>query len=337
MTLRMIDSEAQLSEAFEALETALGGWSGGQSDAWRREEAQGVVEGVSFARRDDVYVFLERRPDAFVVGVALSESDADLVAFSFGRSEPAGARRRQAAAINDAGETFLLLGIDELKRQGVHDVFRRLAGAVGVKRAHIAERDYVLLGPLGEPESADALLSVAELHPRFERHVERLGALAARSDSAEGARLYPVSARVVRQHRVFPKIAAALFERFAGAGYQLDAASAGPVQADLALRRGEDTLVFEIRPDCTVEDIQRGLGQLVLLAPNAEGVTRLLVLPAGREPEAAATALAVFRGAFDELAVVALTYDFRRPHGAVCSFVGVSGAARGRRRSAWLA
>src|SRR5262249_35181860 len=96
-------------------------------------------------------------------------------------------RKRFAVAIGEADEPYLLISADELRRQDIRDPFKRLAGAPQIKRANVSDRDYVMVGPLNDARAADALLSLAALSPRFEAHVEKLGALVGASDPRDEA------------------------------------------------------------------------------------------------------------------------------------------------------
>ncbi len=303
MTLRIIDAQVQLDAAFDQLEGTLAAWAGGRADAW----AHGRGQGVSFAKGIDIYLYLETHEDRRILGAALAERDRDVFRLETARHEPGRNRKPLVAATNEAGEMFLLISIDALKGQGLRDVFRRLAGAAAVKRANLAERDYVLVGPLSEPKSADALLAIAALHPKFEEHIEKSAGRG--QDEAEERDLYPVSPHVARQHRAPAKVRRALFERLTGLGYVLETVELGHLSADLAMSRGEDTVVFEIRPEAEVEDLQKALGHLALIAPRALGIDRVLLLPAPREPVGAA--LDPYKQALEEMGVSLAFYDFR--------------------------
>ncbi len=305
MTLRIIDAEGPLTTAFSQLEGTLSAWAGGRSDAW--EDRDGV-EGASFSRSEDVYLFIERQRRRLVFGAALSASDKDLIAFEISREEPARDKKRIAAAMNEAGESFLLIGVDALKNQGVGDVFRRLAGAPAVKRANLSDRDYVLIGPLSDPRSAEALLALAALHPRFARQIDKAAHVAVDEDR-EDAAIYAVAAGVAKTHRAGAKAARALFERLAALGYYAETVELGALKADLAMSRGEDTVVFEIRAEAEVEDLQRALGHLALIAPLALGLTRVIVLPAPKE--ALGATLDPYKQAFEEMKVSLVFYDFK--------------------------
>lgn len=277
---------------------------------WQTDGRDGVeAEGASYARRDDVYVFVERQRRHVLIGAALNHKDRDLYRVALPRQEPAKERKRWALAQDDeTGETHLLIAADELRRQSVRDVFRRLAGAPQIKRANVSDRDYVLIGPLEEASVGDALISVGGLHPDFERHVERLASLAAESDEREEAELYKISRAVERQHRAHARVVHALFERLHAAGFALDQAETGGLRADFAMSRGAETLVFEIRADGAIEDVLKALGQLAVVAPKPAGLHRILALPAPRDQLGGA--LEPFRPAFEELGVSVLVYDF---------------------------
>jgi hypothetical protein len=302
MTLRIIEDTGQLDAAFSQLESSLSTWSGGRGMAWR----QGRGEGKSFAKGTDMYLFLETHERVRAVGAALTERDRDLFRFETARLEPGRDKRSVVMATDAEGHGFMLFSIEALKAQGLRDVFRRLAGAPAVKRANLAGRDYVLVGPLADARSVEALLALAALHPKFEEHIEKC---AARDrHEADETDLYPVSAHVGRQHRAPAKVRRALFERLTGLGYVLETVELGPLNADLAMSRGEDTVVFEIRPEAELEDLQKALGRLALIAPRALGIDRVLVLPAPRAPVGAA--LDPYKQALEEMGVSLAFYDF---------------------------
>jgi hypothetical protein len=311
MTLRIIDAEAELDAAFDQLEATLTAWAGGQADAWQRDGHDGVVaHGASFTRQEDVYIYLEAHRRRRVLGVALSERDKQVFQIEAQRQDPAKDKKRFVLAANDAQETFLLLAVEELKAQGIRDVFRRLAGAPAVKRANLSNRDYVLLGPLSDPKTAEALLSLAALHPAYEQLVEKAaGSAVTEADRAESADLYAMSPGVARQHRVQAKVTRALFERLTGLGYVMETVELGSLTADLAMSRGEDTVVFEIRPEADIDDLQKALGHLAIIAPRALGIDRLIMLPAPKDPIGAA--LDPYKQAFEEMGVSLALYDFR--------------------------
>ncbi len=315
MTLRIIDAEVQLDQAFGLLRSTLKAWAGGRDEAWQQEGRDGVrAEGAAYSRREDVYVAVERDERRWTLSVALTEKDQILLEVAIPRRDPARDRKRFAMAWSDGDEPFLLLGVDELRRQGLRDPFRRLAGAPLVKRANVSDRDYVLIGPLKEEGAPDALLSLAALHPRFEALVERLGALAGRSDEADEAEIYTVSPRVARERRVHAKVSAALFQRLRGAGFQIAELKSGVLRADFAAVRGDKALAFEIRADAEIGGGLKALGQLVAVAPaggagSGPGFRRSLVLPGPRE--SLGSALAPFEAAFRELGVLVLLYDFK--------------------------
>jgi hypothetical protein len=303
MTLRIIDAPDQLDAAFAQLEATLAAWAGGRADAWR----QGHGRGVSYAKGMDVYLYVEAHEGAHIIGAALSERDRDVLRFETSRKEPARNRRSLVAAANTSGDMFLLFAIEALKAQGLRDVFRRLAGAAAIKRANLADRDYVLVGPLADPKTADALLALAALHPKVEDHIEKSAGRG--QDEAEDSDLYAASRQVARQHRAPAKARRALFERLTGLGYVLETVELGALTADLAMSRGEDTVVFEIRAEAEVEDLQKALGHLSLIAPRALGIDRVLVLPA---PAAAIGAsLDPYKQAFEEMGVSLVFYDFK--------------------------
>ncbi|HVY03427.1 MAG TPA: hypothetical protein VG983_07190, partial [Caulobacterales bacterium] len=157
-------------------------------------------------------------------------------------------------------------------------------------------------------KAAEALLSLAALNPRFEAHVEKLGALAASSDEADERDVYRVSERVARERRVHTKVVEALFARLRGAGFQVAELSNGPIKADFAVAREDMAIAFEIRADAELEDFLKAIGQLVLIAPAGGAFKRCMVLPAPRE--ALGGALAPFEAALAEIGALVLLYDF---------------------------
>jgi hypothetical protein len=307
MALRIIDAEMQLEQAFLQLEKALTAWAGGKSEAWQKD-GRGGAEGASYARRDDVYLYTEKTPKLLSVGVALTEKDRALLTLELPRNEPARNRRKFALAAGDQDEPYLLVSADELKHQDIRDPFKRLAGAPQIKRANVSDRDYVMIGPLSDAKAAEALLSLAALNPRFEAHVEKLGALAASSDEADERDVYRVSERVARERRVHTKVVEALFARLRGAGFQVAELSNGPIKADFAVAREDMAIAFEIRADAELEDFLKAIGQLVLIAPAGGAFKRCMVLPAPRE--ALGGALAPFEAALAEIGALVLLYDF---------------------------
>lgn len=310
MALRIVDAELQLDSAMETLEATFAKWAGGRSDQWQADGKEGPREsGTSYARREDVYLFVHRRPREIAVGVALSEKDRDLVNITLPRKEPAKERRRMALAVDDSGASFLLISVEELKRQNIRDALRRLAGAPQIKRANVADRDYVLLGPLEDVRVAEALLALAGLNPLFERHIERLGALAVASDDRDEAELYRASPRVARQHRIHAKVVQALFAHLHGLGFEVEELKNGPYRADFAMRRRELAIAFEIRAAAELEDVLKSLGQLMLAAPKSSGFHRCMVLPAPRE--ALGAVFEPFTAAFSESGVMLLMYDVK--------------------------
>ena len=280
MALRIVDAELQLDSAMETLEATFAKWAGGRSDQWQADGKEGPREsGTSYARREDVDHFVHRRP----------------------RATPAG--------VGAGGDGFLLISVEELKRQNIRDPLRRLAGAPQIKRANVADRDYVLLGPLEDVRVAEALLALAGLNPLFERHIERLGALAVASDERDEAELYRASPRVARQHRIHAKVVQALFEHLHGLGFEVEELKNGPYRADFAMRRRDLAIAFEIRAAAELEDVLKSLGQLMLAAPKSSGFHRCMVLPAPRE--ALGSVLEPFTAAFSESGVLLLMYDFK--------------------------
>ncbi len=305
--MRIIEDPAELDAAYAALAAAWGAWAPPQRWA-SRDALEPAGEGASYARRDDVHLFLERTNDKIALGAALTERDQNLLRVEFMRDAPARRKRRVAIAADDAGKHHLLLSAEVLAEQDIRDPFRRLAGAPLAKRAEIGGRDYVLLGPFDAPRIADAFLAVAGLSPAFARHIAKLGALAADEDERLETSLYEISRNVARAHKVQRRVVAALYEALSVKGYRLDEASAGPLKADFAMTQGAETLAFEIRGDAEIADLVRGVGQLALAAPRGAGLTRFFVLPAPRDDS---RALAPFMPAFEELGVSVLFYDVR--------------------------
>lgn len=310
MALKIVDNADQLETALETLEATLLSWADGKADHWQEDGRNGPREsGSTFARREDVYLFSHLTPREISVGVALSERDRDLVRISLSRKEPAKDRRRAALALDDAGATFLLISVEELKRQSIRDPLRRLAGAPQIKRANVSDRDYVLIGPLEEQRVAEALLALGGLHPLFEKHVEKLGALAGASDELDDTELYRPSPRATKLHRLHAKVVHALFEKLHGQGFEVEETKAGSYRADFAMRRRELGVAFEIRVAADLEDLLKSLGQLLLVAPKASGMQRCIVLPAPREPLGGT--LSVFEAALEEAATMVLLYDYK--------------------------
>jgi len=306
MTLRIIDAEEQLNAAIAQLESALIAWAGVASEIWR-SEGEGV-DGAAYARRDDVYVYLEKTPESVRIGAALSDRDRDLLRIALPRLTPAEARKRWAIAQDDEeSRAYLLIAADELRRQGLRDPFRRLAGVNLIKKANVAERDFVLLGPISEPAIGDALLSLAGLSPRFERHVEQLGALAGAGTDGDNA-LYAASWAVERRQRARLHVRQALEARLGAAGFSADIAESGPLRADFAMSRGAETLVIEIRDKADVDDVLTAVGRLALVAPQSAGLVRVLALPAPRD--AAQDALDTLKPALTEMGLSVLLFDF---------------------------
>lgn len=307
MALRIIEDPAELDAAYAALSASWAAWAPPQR--WSARDAlEPAGEGASFARRDDVHLFLERTNDKIALGAALTERDQSLLRVEFMRDAPARRKRRVAIAIDEAGKFHLLLSSEFLTEQDIRDPVRRLAGAPLAKRAEIGGRDYVLLGPFDAPRIADGFLAVAGLSPTFARHIAKLGALAADEDERMETSLYEISRNVARAHKVQRRVVAALHEALSLKGYRLDEAEAGPLKADFAMTLGAETLAFEIRGDAEIADLVRGVGQLALAAPRGAGLTRFFVLPAPRDD---ARALTPFMPAFEELAVSVLFYDVR--------------------------
>lgn len=311
MALRIAEDPAALDAAYTQLQAALAAWAGKPAHAWT---ASGGLEpggeGASYARRDDLHLYLERTRGEVAVGVALTERDRDLLRLDFDRAQPAKRRRKLALAIDDAQKMHLLIAADELTGQDIRDPFRRLAGAALAKRADVGGRDYLLLGPLDAPRVADALVAVAGLSPAFEKHISALGSLVADEDEAMDDALYAVSRNVARAHKVERRVIAALHEKLSQAGYYREDVETGPLKADFAMTRGAETLVFEIRGHAAIADFVRGVGQVSLVAPRAAAFTRFFVLPAPQEDLGAE--LAPFAHSFEELSLNVLFYDIEK-------------------------
>ena len=305
MSLRIADSERQLDLAYANLQTAFAEWAGGKLDPWRSGAQE---EGASFSRRDDVYLFIARSGKAISIGASLTARDQEILRVDVKRRE-AGTGRKRAVIVADEQEAFfLMISLEELRRQGIRDPFKRLSNAPNVKRATVAERDYVLVGPLADPKTAEAFLALAALTPGFERHIDRIGLLAGQSDAREEAEIYAISTRVATAHRVHAKVIDALFERFHAAGFHVADLSSGTIRADFAVAGPEGAIAFEIRADATLVDFLRAIGQLVLIAPSGGAFRRALVLPAPRE--ALGAAIAPLEAAFREAGLWVLLYDF---------------------------
>jgi hypothetical protein len=172
----------------------------------------------------------------------------------------------------------------------------------------VSGREYVLIGPLTDAHIADALLSLASLAPAFERHVDKIGVLAAQSDARDDAELYAISSKVASAHRVHTKVVETLFQKFRAAGFQVADLSSGAARADFAVAGPDGAIAFEIRPDATLGDFLKAIGQLMLIAPAGGAFRRALVLPAPRD--AMGAAIAPLETAFREAGVWVLLYDF---------------------------
>jgi hypothetical protein len=297
MSFRIIDTGAALDQAADRLRQALSDWAGG-GDRWD--------QGASYSRREDVYLFVVAEAETLAIGAALTGRDQEILRIEIPRREPTRDRKRAALVMGEDDAPFLMVSLDELRRQGLRDPLRRLAGAPLLKRATVANRDYLLIGPLGHAKIADALLSLVALSPAFERHVEKLGAL---SGEGEEDDLYLVAPSVAGAHRVRAKIGAALLAGLRGAGFQVADIRNPPIKADFAVARADAAIAFEIRPDADLADFLRALGRLTLIAPGGGAFRRALVLPAPRDNLGAA--LAPFEAAFRELGVWVLMYDFK--------------------------
>jgi hypothetical protein len=297
MSFRIIDTSAALDQAVARLREALSEWAGG-GDVW--------ADGESYARREDVYLFVIAEAEKIAIGAALTGRDEEILRIELPRKEPTRDRKRAALVVGDGDAPFLMVSLDELRRQGLRDPLRRLAGASLLKRATVANREYLLVGPLSQAKAADALLSLAALSPAFERHVEKLGALAGEGEEDD---LYLISARVAGAHRVRAKIGATLLAKLRTAGFQVADIRNGPIKADFAVARADAAIAFEIRPDAALSDFLAALGRLALVAPGGGAFRRALVLPAPRDNLAAATA--PFETACREIGVWVLMFDFK--------------------------
>lgn len=318
MSLRIVDAELPLDQAYDLLHKTLAAWAGGKAEPWQ----SGGEEGASFSTRDDVYLFVMRNAKRVAIGAALTAKDKEIFRIEIPRKAPASDRKRAAIVSGENDELFLMAAAEELRKQGIRDPFKRLAGAPNVKRATVADRDYVLIGPLGENNTADALLSLAALSPLFERHVEQLAALAGQSDAREEADLYAVSPPVAGARRVHAKVVEALFQTLRKAGFQVAELSNGPLRADFAVARADGAIAFEIRADAELNDFIKALGQLALIAPAGGAFRRALVAPAPQT--SLGESLASFEATFRELGVWVLLYDF--DHSAINLWTAVAPA-----------
>ncbi len=307
MPLKIIEERADADAAYGALEASLTAWAGPGRQTWHARDAlEPAADGATYARRDDLHLYLERTSVAFSLGVALTEADRDLLRIDVPRDRPGRRRREAAFARDDAGGFFAILGVEFLRELDVRMPFQRLAGTPLVKRAELAGRDYLLIGPLQDPRIAEALCAIASLTGAFEKHVSKLGAFLEDEDERLQSQLYQVSSGVRRARRVQRLVIVSLHGALAPHGFALDEVEQGGVHADFALSRGAETLVFEIRADASRADLVRGLGQLAIAAPRGAHLTRFLVLPAPHGPR---DALAAFDPAFEELSVNVLFYD----------------------------
>jgi hypothetical protein len=331
MTLRIVDSNAEVEAAWEVLGTTLRTWAGENNDAWQRD---GLVDnarerGDMFWRRDDFYVFLYRSDREFGLGVSLTERDRDLLRVAIDRREPARDRRKFAVAKSPEGETFLLVALEQLRRQNIRDALTRLPGVAAIKRATISNRDFLLIGPMSDPRMPDALVALIQLSPVFERHLERLGKLLEGDDDDENdVPLYRLSQRVRSQRRVQARVVEALFQRLRGAGFEWSETRIGEwdaqgqdeprndrererrlMRADFVAARAGGTLVMEIKAEADREDVFKAVGQLAVQGRAVADSRRVLVLPAPRDP--LGRALAPFEAAFAELDITVLMFDFK--------------------------
>jgi hypothetical protein len=330
MSLRIVDNRADLEAAWDVLGTTLKSWAGENNDAWQRD---GVVDdarerGDMFWRREDVYLYQFRNDKNVGFGVSLTEKDRDLLQLEIRRGEPAKERRKIAVAVSESGEYHILVALDQLKRQSIRDALTRLPGVPAIKRATISNRDFILVGPLSDPRAPDALVALASLNPHFERHVEKLGKLLSENDEEEDeVDLYEISRRVRSQRRVQARVIDALFGKVRGMGYQLADTKVAEwegmdeearsmrerekklIRADFIATRQTDSLVMEIKAECEREDVYKAIGQLSVYAAAGENRTRVLVLPAPRDP--LGRALQPFEPAFAELDISVIMFDFK--------------------------
>jgi hypothetical protein len=301
MSFRIVDAPAGLEQAIDRLRQALTEWAGGKAETW----GEGGQDGASFSRRDDVYLFVAREEASVSIGAALTARDQETLKIELPRRAPARDRKRTALVLDENDAPFLMISIEELRAQGIRDPLKRLTGAAMVKHAAVSGRDYLLIGPLHQPKVADALLALAALSPKFEAHLEKLGAFSEESEED----LYLVSPQVAAAHRVHAKVASALMARLRAAGFQAADLRNGPIRADLCAARADATIAFEIRPDASVAAFLQALGALALIAPGGGSFRRALVLPAAREQLGAA--LAPFEASFREAGVWVLMYEFK--------------------------
>ncbi|MBI1186506.1 MAG: hypothetical protein GC206_04125 [Alphaproteobacteria bacterium] len=320
MTLRIIEGVDQFDAAIARLETALRIWGGGESQTWRAAApVRADTDGVSFARRDDLYLYLEKTPGAVRLGAALADGDRDLFSATLPRDDPASARVRCAIAEDDEdGRAHLLVSAEALKAQRIRDPFGRLAGVHMVRRARVGERDYVLLGPLDAPPIGDALLALAGLSPLFERHVESLASFEGEARDA----LYAATRAVTVRHRAAVSATQALAERLRAEGFAPDIAETGALQAAFAMSRGPDTIVVETCACAQLGVFSAAVGRLALSAPPGAGLQPVLLMPAAAAGRG--ESLAPFAAALTVLGVCVVTFDFdgqravlnASPHGA---------------------
>jgi len=304
--LRIVDADLQLNQAFDLFERTLQAWAGGRADEWRKDGPRGVAEeGSTYARRDDVYVSVAMTDETAAIGVALMPGDRAILDIALPRRGPGRDRRRAALAVDDNGDVFLLAAEESLRERGVREPFRRMAGHAFAKRARVAGRDYLMLGPLAQAGVVDAILALAALHPTFEAHLDRL----ARLDAPAPMGVWRVSDGLARVHRGAEKAAFAAALALRRAEFVLIDPLPGPFAVDVAARRGEAYLAVRAVRDASAETLAQAAGALALAAPACDGWTRILLAPAPRAADD--PALAAFADALAEMGITLTTFDVR--------------------------
>jgi hypothetical protein len=306
INLRIIDADLQLDQAFDAFERTLKSWAGGRAGEWRTDGPRGVAEeGATYARRDDVYLFVSMTDEAAHIGIALMPSDRSVLDIGLPRRGPGRDRRRAALASDDEGRLYLLAAEEALRLQGVREPFRRMAGHAFAKRARVGGRDYLMLGPLTDPGAVDALLAVAALHPAFEAHLDRL----ARIDAPASADLWRASDGVARLHRGAERAVFAAAQALRRANFILEPPLESPFGIDLSARRGEAAIAICAVREPSACAIAERAGALCLAAPTSAGYVRALLAPAAREPED--RTLLALADALADMEVSLVRYDIR--------------------------